>query len=222
MSRLSIQRKSDVKPFVSMKEPSKGSKIEFRWSTVASQSNIMREKSSLSNFQNNKQKKSFNSSISCSTVHNSIINRLPCSTTNLSSSSTHLPIINNMNKKNELSISTNSNNNNKQKCPLLLTYSQLYRAQPLSQMKKTPQAKFSIYSLLNNKHINKTTVNENSLSSSSSSDQQQLTTDRYIRLRTPQLRRLNVSDKYMKEAKKLYFNVNCKVFVPYSSIVEVS
>ncbi|CAF2205681.1 unnamed protein product [Rotaria magnacalcarata] len=35
-----------------------------------------------------------------------------------------------------------------------------------------------------------------------------------VRLNTPQLRRMNVSEKYMAEAKKLYFNAYCKSFVP--------
>lgn len=43
---------------------------------------------------------------------------------------------------------------------------------------------------------------------------QRLSRTELVRLHTPQLRRLNVSEKYMAEAKKLYFNAYCKSFVP--------
>jgi len=48
-----------------------------------------------------------------------------------------------------------------------------------------------------------------------------LATDNLVRLHTPQLRRLNVSEKYLDEAKKLYFDADCRSFVPRLSITEV-
>jgi len=43
----------------------------------------------------------------------------------------------------------------------------------------------------------------------------------YVRLSPTALRRLNVSQQYIREASKLYYNVKCKSFVPRISITKV-
>ena len=48
-----------------------------------------------------------------------------------------------------------------------------------------------------------------------------LPNDHLVRLNSPQLRQLNVSDKYINEAKKLYYNAECKIFTPRLSITQV-
>jgi hypothetical protein len=58
--------------------------------------------------------------------------------------------------------------------------------------------------------------------SSSSQSTSSSTIDKYVRLQTAQLRRLHVSEKYMNEAKTLYFNPASKVFVPRHAITPVS
>ncbi|CAF0998910.1 unnamed protein product [Rotaria sp. Silwood1] len=49
---------------------------------------------------------------------------------------------------------------------------------------------------------------------SSTKPEQRLLNNNLVRLNTAQLRRLNVSEKYMDEAKKLYFNIPCRSFIP--------
>jgi hypothetical protein len=100
---------------------------------------------------------------------------------------------------------------NRQSSPLLLTYFQLHRAQISKQKKKKTQTQYSFLPLLNEKS-NNTSIDNHQL----------ISNDEYIRLQTSQLKRLHVSDKYIKEAKKLYFNAASKVFVPRRSIVETS
>jgi len=46
--------------------------------------------------------------------------------------------------------------------------------------------------------------------------------EKYIRLPSSQLRRLHVSNKYMREAKKMYFNAVSRVFVPRRSFIEIA
>jgi hypothetical protein len=108
----------------------------------------------------------------------------------------HLVELSDINKKRKLSQSTDQ----ERISPLSLTYSQLHHAQT-------------------NRRTRKRVLNDtrNNVSGSSS-----LSTDEYVRLQTTQLRRLHVSEKYMKEAKKLYFNAASKSFVPRLSIVPVS
>ena len=97
---------------------------------------------------------------------------------------------------------------NAQSSPLLLTYFQLHHAQISSQTKKKKtRTQYSFLPLLNEK---------------SNDNHQLIFNDEYIRLQTSQLKRLHVSDKYIKEAKKLYFNAASRVFVPQRSIVEIS
>lgn len=45
--------------------------------------------------------------------------------------------------------------------------------------------------------------------------------EEYNRLNSPQLRRLNVSEKYINEAKKLFYNPEWKVFTPRSLVAQV-
>lgn len=53
----------------------------------------------------------------------------------------------------------------------------------------------------------------------SPSPERRLSTNQCVRLGSAQLRRLRVSDKYMNEAKKLYFNAPCRSFIPRVAIV---
>ncbi|CAF0837212.1 unnamed protein product [Adineta ricciae] len=141
--------------------------------------------------------------------------KVSISPSSIKTSSTPLPLLNNPSKKTESFISANTN---RQMCPLTLTYSQLYRSQHPAPKKKISETQVSIYSILNRKSSQ--TLHAASLSEST--DVQQSSLEQYKRLRTPQLRRLHVSEKNIKEAKKLYFNPACRVFVPLSSIVEAS
>ena len=47
------------------------------------------------------------------------------------------------------------------------------------------------------------------------------TNEDLTRLNSPQLRRLNVSEKYISEAKKLYFNPEWKIFTPRALATQV-
>jgi len=246
MSQLLLQRKASIKPIPGVKEPTKKSGIEFRWSVSASQFAVL-EKNSSSNFHlvshDNNQHKSFVFFIPSSsgmsrkiilfnifyvyllyTVQNSRTSRIKFSKKKVSPCSPDLPPLNDANMKKQKSISTNENNDQRIS-PLFLTYSQLFRTQHPSQMKKASETRSSMFPLLNNKRNHIPNVNRNiSLSlepSSLSTDQQQLTTNQYIRLRPTQLRRLHMTEKNTQEAKKLYFNAASKVFVPYSAITPV-
>jgi hypothetical protein len=158
------------------------------------------------------------------TVQNSRTSRIKFSKKEVSPCSPDLPPLNDVNMKKQKSISTNENNDQRIS-PLFLTYSQLFRTQHPSQMKKASETRSSMFPLLNNKRNHIPNVNRNiSLSlepSSLSTDHQQLTTNQYIRLRPTQLRRLHMTEKNTQEAKKLYFNAASKVFVPYSAITPV-
>lgn len=206
-----------MKSIATVKQPKQESGVEFRWSTSIIQLGLS-EKDSLLNFHlENSQQKAFPSTSKCIRLKNkkSPINifylvRNPSksiSPLSISPSSPRLPNINKMKKKTILSNSTNE----VRQSPLSLTYFQLHHAQ----MKTKSQASYSLSPLSNNKQNRMSIVAE-------SPSQEQLTHDEYIRLHTSQLKRLHVSDKYMKEAKKLYFNPASKVFVPRRSIVEIS
>ncbi|CAF0775010.1 unnamed protein product [Rotaria sordida] len=77
-------------------------------------------------------------------------------------------------------------------------------------------------SSVNNKlnSISKTTMSSKTTAPllSTISEQRKLNNN-LVRLNTSQLRRLNVSEKYINEAKKLYFNIPCRSFVPRVAIV---
>ncbi|UJR22542.1 hypothetical protein I4U23_025591 [Adineta vaga] len=179
-----------------MKELSQKASIQFRWSISAAQS----------------QEKTLFSYPPIYTARNLPTNRLTLST---KKSSPRLPMLNNFQKKTEPFISTNTN---RQICPLVLNYSQLYRAQHPLTKKKSSEIQTPPFSLL----IKRPSQILDASSSPDSSDSLNSINEQYIRLRTAQIRRLHVSEKNIKEAKKLYFNAACKVFVPLSSIMEVS
>jgi hypothetical protein len=112
-----------------------------------------------------------------------------------------------------------------QRSPLLLNYAQLHKS-------RSRQARLSIYQIPNDKQHGMPNVNEKPLPTSKASAASTTTAssiptkvglphDNLVRLNTPQLRRLNVSEQYMNEAKKLYFNADCKIFVPYTSTTAV-
>lgn len=144
----------------------------------------------------------------------------------LSPPSPRLPNINNSNKIKELSSSSTDESDSGHINPLSLSYSQLYQKQKSSQTKRNSQTRYSIDPLTRDKRSSVSLVNTDistsSDSTSSSSDHQQSSNDKYIRLHTSQLRRLHVSNKYIKEAKKLYFNAALRVFVPRHSIIQIS
>lgn len=102
--------------------------------------------------------------------------------------------------------------------PLSLTYAQLYHGDLSPRSKKKSQSQTSLLPSLNN-------TNKRNSFSNRRSDVNQIpptnNPDKYIRLPIAQLRRLHVSSKYIKEAKKLYFNAATKVFVPRHAIVEM-
>jgi hypothetical protein len=143
----------------------------------------------------------------------------------LSPPSPRLPNINNSNKTKELSSSSDESDSGHIN-PLSLSYSQLYQHKKSSQTKKNSQTRHSIDPLTRDKRSSVSLVNTDISTSSdstlSSSYHQQSSNDKYIRLHTSQLRRLHVSNKYMKEAKKLYFNATLRVFVPRHSIIQIS
>jgi hypothetical protein len=114
--------------------------------------------------------------------------------------------------------------------PLLLTYTQLHHVRVVSPQKRSTKALFSIFPTLSDKRssisvvssersMRSTSSSSTSVSSSSTVTEHRLPSDTLIRLCTPQLRRLNVSEKYFDDAKKLYFNADCKSFIPRLSQV---
>jgi hypothetical protein len=208
MARVLLARKtsikSNIKPIPVVKESTKKPAVEFRWSTTAAQ---------LRSPENN------------SLVNIRLMNLDDSSRASLASiekSSLHsprLPIINNIPKKTQSSASPDENNHG-QVSPLLLHYSELHRPQIPSKTTNKSRTQLSIYSLLSNKRNHISAANKNvSLSSHSTSSSP--INDKYFRLPLSQLRRLQVSNKYIKEAKTLYFNPVSKVFVPRHSIVQL-
>jgi hypothetical protein len=250
MSRLLLRRKpsikANIKPASIVKEPKPKPAVEFRWSTSVVQTSSP-ESNLLVNFhlidlENSQQKAFFSSPFSAGRsikfvlfnspttilylARNSAASPSVLSMEKLSPCSPRLPNINNTDKKKELPISPDENTNGNIN-PLSITYSQLHQAQHPSPTKKKSETRFSIYPLLNNKRNNLSGINNDILlssksTSSSTTNQRRLTNDKYIRLPISQLRRLHVSNKYIKEAKTLYFNATSKVFVPRHSIVQIS
>lgn len=122
-----------------------------------------------------------------------------------------------------------------QRSPLLLNYAQLHKSSSSpSPILRSRQARLSIYQIPNDKQHGMPNVNEKPLPTSKASAASTTTAssiptkvfnglpnNNLVRLNTPQLRRLNVSEQYMNEAKKLYFNADCKIFVPYTSTTAV-
>ncbi len=122
--------------------------------------------------------------------------------------------------------------------PLLLTYAQLHRASPPLPAKRFTGARLSIYPISEDKRTSITVISSKlspvarpsraSVTSTTISllspkvEQPPLPDGNLVRLHTPQLRRLNVSDKYINEAKKLYYNANCRSFVPRVGIAQIA
>jgi hypothetical protein len=66
---------------------------------------------------------------------------------------------------------------------------------------------------------NPSTSSTSTISVLSNKANSRLASDNLVRLHTAQLRHLNVSEKYLEEAKNLYFDADCRSFVPYVSQV---
>lgn len=103
--------------------------------------------------------------------------------------------------------------------PLLLNYSQLHRSNQQLVKHRASQHRLSIDKLSSIS----TNTSKCSFTSSPSmtstplpslNEEVHLPTNNLVRLRTPQLRLLNISDKYINEAKELYFDATSRVFVP--------
>lgn len=134
----------------------------------------------------------------------------------LSPSSPRLPSIHDPHKKTKLAISIEDDHPTHQMSPLSLTYAQLYHGDLSPRSKKKSQSQTSLLPPINNSN------KRNSLSNRRNNTKEAPPNpDKYIRLPIAQLRRLQVSSKYIKEAKKLYFNAATKVFVPRHAIVEM-
>jgi hypothetical protein len=111
--------------------------------------------------------------------------------------------------------------------PLSLSYAQLRRVSPPLPLKGWKQQRLSIFQTSDDKR-NSISILSDKISLSSRPSITATPTKsllpskanagcNLVRLQTPQLRRLNVSEKYMNEAKKLYFDANCRSFVPTST-----
>jgi hypothetical protein len=139
-------------------------------------------------------------------------------------------------KKSQSPTSSQQNKNSSRSSPLLLTYAQLHCVPPPVPVRRSTRARLSIFPVAEDKQTNISVVSSKvssvskSYSPSPSSTtitllspkaEQHLPEDHLVRLHTPQLRSLNVSDKYMNEAKKLYYNVNCRSFVPRVGVTQV-
>jgi hypothetical protein len=118
--------------------------------------------------------------------------------------------------------------------PLLLSYAQLQRLPPSSPIRRQKQEHLSIFPVADDKRNSMSLANrEFSVKSGSSfstrtpfclspsKTDRQLLNENFVRLHTPQLRNLNVSEKYLTEAKTLYFDVNCRSFIPRVSIAQI-
>ncbi|CAF3756547.1 unnamed protein product [Rotaria socialis] len=108
--------------------------------------------------------------------------------------------------------------------PLLLNYSQLHRSNQQREHDRPSQSRASIDKLSDVSIVKR----KFSVATSSSTvlpslvQEVRLPTNHLVRLRKPQLRLLNISDKYMHEAKELYFHATSKVFVPRMSTMQAS
>ncbi|CAF3634943.1 unnamed protein product [Rotaria sordida] len=147
--------KSNIKPKQTVKSPLTKIEIEFRWSISAAHIALQEEASllALHPIDLNSPKKRSVLPSQPSTARSSTTNQSSSSTQNLSLSSPRLSNVNNINNTKELSTSTDQNNNGR-KTPLIVTYSQLHRAQQHSQPMKTSRTSFSISPSLNNKQRN--------------------------------------------------------------------
>ncbi|CAF3642575.1 unnamed protein product [Rotaria sordida] len=103
--------------------------------------------------------------------------------------------------------------------PLVLSYAQLHRPEQQRDKHQLSQHHTSVDQLTG------VSIATSKLSSSSNPsltstvlpsliEELHLPTNHLVRLHTPQLRRLNISDKYINEAKELYFDATSKVFLP--------
>lgn len=132
--------------------------------------------------------------------------------------SPRLPVIVDSKEKHKLSLSSDDDKSPSiQISPISLTYAQLHHAQLSPQTKKKSRSHTSLLPALDNNKRNSLSIHRANAPQDSSTNNP----DKYVRLPISQLRRLHVSSKYIKEAKKLYFNPVTKVFVPRHAVVEM-
>lgn len=129
--------------------------------------------------------------------------------------------------------SSKEDQNSVRSVPLSLTFAQLHQSPSPSLLHRRKQTRLSIYpvsedgketlSIVTNKILSTirpsitstTTISLLAIKADVRSVNEELT-----RLNSPQLRRLNVSEKYINEAKKLYFNPEWKVFTPRALVAQ--
>ncbi|CAF2979417.1 unnamed protein product [Rotaria sp. Silwood2] len=131
------------------------------------------------------------------------------------------------------SISIQSISNNKQSTVSIDSISDTKQnSASLHSISSNKRSSISIHPISDNKRNSISSVN-NKLSSTlkttksskttapliSTKYEQRLLNNNFVRLNTAQLRQLNVSEKYMNEAKKLYYNIPCRSFVPRVAMV---
>jgi hypothetical protein len=142
--------------------------------------------------------------------------------------------LSNVAKQCESPVSTEQEKSSIPNTPLLLTYAQLHQLPPPSRVRRPTYAHACIDPILNDKRNSISVVNSKVFFTSRPSDSStttisllptkdnyEIVNDNFVRLKTPQLRRLSVSEKYINEAKKLYFNPDCRIFVPRVAIGQV-
>ncbi|CAF2895654.1 unnamed protein product [Rotaria sp. Silwood2] len=143
MSLLLQQQNSNIKPKRSVTNLPTKTEIEFRWSILAAKI-ALQDETSLTTLHtidlNSPKKKSFLSSQS-STARSFTTNQSSLLAQNLLPRSPRLSNVNNINKTKELST---DQNDDERKSPLILTYSQLHRAQQQSKQNETSQTTFSM------------------------------------------------------------------------------
>lgn len=136
-------------------------------------------------------------------------------------------------KQSNASPTINADRKSARSLPLTLTFNQLHQS-PLVLNRRKP-SRLSICPISEHSNKENLSLMNNKLSTTTRSSIASTTTISLLsikaesrsphedsnRLNSPQLRRLNVSEKYINEAKKLYYNPEWKIFTPRALITQV-